>query len=380
LNNYNQTIASNWAANTDIQFCGNPFGAAQYCAYYASKNEPFSEFVQSFMAATARLGTNATLVEIYCNLGNATVGLRKISHQEAVWILLGFKYTELSRKISVVSVVPADQRSNVLKNRDALEQTDEASTDIIASGKLLAYMNRPVELEDLSMMQFEQDYKYYKDTKQNRYFFQTIFCFFCLNITDFFLFNLCMINNTAGCVRIHKRGVVVVPNRKFTIDIENDEACYSILALHHPWRRKGEWLETYTTSIDAVADIIVMGDSPLATMLDRIQHMDAVTEDAQLQHRAGYKGDGDDETGSSSKTDAFYAYDNTVLQSPYEVNSTGFTTLHGYISEQYQSTQQFVKDQLTEWEQQQQAQTNHLEDNFLADLGAEFESNQLDCL
>jgi hypothetical protein len=65
----------------------------------------------------------------------------------------------------------------VCMNREALEQTDEASTDIIASGpttqldKLLAYMNRPVELEDLSMMQFEQDYKYYKDTKQNRYFF-----------------------------------------------------------------------------------------------------------------------------------------------------------------------------------------------------------------
>jgi hypothetical protein len=53
LNNYNQTIAINWAANTDIQFCGNLFGAAQYCAYYASKSEPFSEFVQFFMAATA---------------------------------------------------------------------------------------------------------------------------------------------------------------------------------------------------------------------------------------------------------------------------------------------------------------------------------------
>jgi hypothetical protein len=311
------------------------------------------------------------------------VGSRKISHQETVWILLGFKYPELSRKISVVSVVPADQRSNVFKNREALEQTDEVSTDIIAFdpttqlGKLLAYMNRPVELKDLSMMQFEQDYKYYKDTKQNRYFFQTTFCFFCLNITDFFLFSLCMINNTAGCVRIHKRSVVVVPNRKFTIDIENDEACYSILALHHSWRRKREWLETYATSIDAVADIIVMGDSPLATMLDCIQHMNAVTEDAQLQHRAGYRGDGDDETGSNSKTDAFYAYNNTVLQSPYEINSTGFTTLHGYTPEQYQSAQQFVKDQLTEWEQQQQAQTNHLEDNFLADLGAEFESNSV---
>jgi len=89
------------------------------------------------------------------------VGSRKISHQEAVWILLGFKYTKLSRKISVVSVVPTDQQFNVFKNCEALEQTDEASTDIIASGpttqlsKLLTYINRPVELKDLSMMQFE---------------------------------------------------------------------------------------------------------------------------------------------------------------------------------------------------------------------------------
>jgi hypothetical protein len=83
-------------------------------------------------------------------------------------------------------------------------------------------------------------------------------------------------------------------------------------------------------------------------MLDRIQRIDAVTEDAQLRHRAAYRGNDDDETGSSSKTDAFYAYNNTVLQSPYEVNSTGFTTLHGYTSEQYQSAQQVVKNQLTE--------------------------------
>jgi hypothetical protein len=27
FNNYNQTITINWAANTDIQLCGNPFGA-----------------------------------------------------------------------------------------------------------------------------------------------------------------------------------------------------------------------------------------------------------------------------------------------------------------------------------------------------------------
>jgi hypothetical protein len=127
---------------------------------------------------------NATLVEIYHNLGNTTVGLRKIFHQEAVWILLGFKYTELSRKISVVSMVLADQRSNVFKNREALEQTDEASTDIIASGpttllsKLLAYMNRPVELEDLSMMQFEQDYKYYKAPSKTGTFFKLFFVFF----------------------------------------------------------------------------------------------------------------------------------------------------------------------------------------------------------
>jgi hypothetical protein len=61
LNNYNQTITINWAANTDIQFCGNLFGAAQYCAYYASKSKLFSEFANSFIAATSHLDLEASL-------------------------------------------------------------------------------------------------------------------------------------------------------------------------------------------------------------------------------------------------------------------------------------------------------------------------------
>ena len=168
----NPTLIRAWRANIDIQFCGNPYGAAQYCAYYTSKDEPISLFVDSILQALRNLPSDATLSQTYRRLGSALVGSRQVSHQEAVWILLGFEYTELSRKISVVSVVPPDQRAVVLKNKDLLERGQ--ATDVVAAGpttqlgKLRAYMHRPPQLEDLSMFDFEQNYLYKQSAPSER--------------------------------------------------------------------------------------------------------------------------------------------------------------------------------------------------------------------
>lgn len=180
-----------------------------------------------------------------------------------------------------------------------------------------------------------------------------------------------MINNTPGSVCKRKRAVVVVPNKKFTIDIQNEDVCYAIIALHHPWRKEGEWLNSYATSVDAIKDIVIAGNSPLAVMLDRIQRMDTVTEDARLRHMAGYRENQSDPENSDSEheEEAFYAHDNTTLDSPYEVGTSGFSTLHGYTSAQYESAQNFVKDQLAEWEQHRQERAGNLEEDvFSADM------------
>jgi hypothetical protein len=39
VNNYNPTALRAWAANMDLQFCGNPYGAAVYVCNYATKVE-----------------------------------------------------------------------------------------------------------------------------------------------------------------------------------------------------------------------------------------------------------------------------------------------------------------------------------------------------
>jgi hypothetical protein len=78
-----------------------------------------------------------------------------------------------------------------------------------------------------------------------------------------------MLNNV-GSVRKRKRAVIVVPNKKFNIGFDDKDACYSILVMHHPWRCESEWLKTYATFVDAVRDIVFIGESPLVTMLDYI--------------------------------------------------------------------------------------------------------------
>jgi hypothetical protein len=121
----------------------------------------------------------------------------------------------------------------------------------------------------------------------------------------------------------------VVPNKKFNIDFNDKDACYSILVMHHPWRYNGEWLKTYATFVDAVRDIVLIGESPLATMLDHIQQMDAVIENARLQHTTGYYEEGSSDI-DSKEAENFYTYNNSTLHYLFQFNTTSFTALHGY--------------------------------------------------
>jgi hypothetical protein len=62
--------------------------------------------------------------------------------------------------------------------------------------------------------------------------------------------------------------------------------------------------------------------------------MDAVIKDTQLQHTAGYYEEGSSDI-DSKEVENFYTYNNSTLHFLFQFNMTSFTTLHGYISEQY---------------------------------------------
>lgn len=175
INNSNHTISRVWRGNIDIQYVANPFGAAQYAAFYTSKSEPDGSTIREVASSVRRLPPDSTQARLLRSVGNAAVGARQVSHQEAVCIMSTEPYTVLSRELSLVNTLPSEQRSEVLQSRRQLATAADACTDIATSGPLsqkgkrLRYANRPTDLEHLNWYQFEQCYKHTKQQAKNAY-------------------------------------------------------------------------------------------------------------------------------------------------------------------------------------------------------------------
>eukprot|EP00026_Physarum_polycephalum_P016492 Phypoly_transcript_17411.p1 GENE.Phypoly_transcript_17411~~Phypoly_transcript_17411.p1 ORF type:complete len:263 (+),score=24.65 Phypoly_transcript_17411:65-790(+) len=166
LNTLNPTLSRVWRGNSDIQYCAEPHGVAQYVAYYTSKAEPFCAFLQSIGKAAARLSPTSSPAQVLKVVGNAAIGSRQVSLQEGVHILSRNMYAGTSCEFSMVSVAPVEERNRYLKSQGKLEELNDRSQDIFASGgqtytgKLRTYQERPATLEGLNMHDFETKYHY----------------------------------------------------------------------------------------------------------------------------------------------------------------------------------------------------------------------------
>lgn len=125
LNNYNHFLLRTWRANIDIQFCGNPHGAAVYVAYYASKNEPSGKFLHALRTRFLGLDRTTPMNKVLHAMAQEQVRARSFSASEAIWILKSYTYTELSRKVVQLNILPPEERQKVLRKRAALAELDK---------------------------------------------------------------------------------------------------------------------------------------------------------------------------------------------------------------------------------------------------------------
>lgn len=155
----------------DCQFVGNPWGVAQYVAYYTSKHEPAVRSVNELRKAVLKLTPETPTHVVFRTLANANNGSRHISLQEAYWLLRNYDYAKMSRNIIRVQAVPRQNRNMALRRNISTQNTD--NTNIYSNGpkskagQFINYALRPDELEDLPFRDFLEQYSYTEHNSTN---------------------------------------------------------------------------------------------------------------------------------------------------------------------------------------------------------------------
>ena len=94
---------------------------------------------------------NSTIKQQVRDIGSTFLNNVEISAQEAVYIILQLPMRKASRQIVFINTSPKDERVEVLKPVSYINELDDDSEDIFASGLIKRYAKRPASLENLTL-------------------------------------------------------------------------------------------------------------------------------------------------------------------------------------------------------------------------------------
>jgi hypothetical protein len=152
-------------SNMDAQFILDPFACAMYIVDYINKsNRGLSKLLRDAMAETNE--GNFTIAEKLRHIGHKFINATEISAQEAAWSLLHLKMHDTSVACIHISSGPINSRVRLAKSRNQLELEqahNPGSTDVFCSNSMDHYVQRPQELNTISLAEFVADYEYKKN-------------------------------------------------------------------------------------------------------------------------------------------------------------------------------------------------------------------------
>ena len=114
INPYNPQILESWKANMDIQLVASIFGLVNYICSYITKAEP-EGLKKSIEKAIERLPEKATARDKMSKIGNVMFSHRKISAQEAAFILTNLPLVDSSRDCPFVNARWPSHRDRLIR-------------------------------------------------------------------------------------------------------------------------------------------------------------------------------------------------------------------------------------------------------------------------
>ena len=150
INNYNAACLSAWRANMDIQFVLDVYACAVYIVSYISKAQKGMSELLRTACEEARRG-NSNIKQQVRDIGNRFLNNVEISAQEAVYIVLQLPMRKSSRQVVFINTSPPEDRVRLLKPLQEIDDMEDNSDEVYASGLIKRYTKRPAKLENLSL-------------------------------------------------------------------------------------------------------------------------------------------------------------------------------------------------------------------------------------
>ena len=149
VNNYNSACLSAWRANMDIQFVLDVYACAMYIVSYISKAQKGMSQLLQRACDEARDG-NSSIKQQVRDIGNKFLNSVEMSAQEAVYIVLQLPMRKSSREVIFIPTDPPDERVQLLKSMNEIEEMDDESEEIHSNGLLHRYTQRPACLGNIT--------------------------------------------------------------------------------------------------------------------------------------------------------------------------------------------------------------------------------------
>ena len=322
----NPTLLRAWRANINVQFCGDPRGAAVYTAYYASKNEEGSPFAEKLLEALSTDTIRSTTVrKALQTMTSLSLKYRSVSIEEAVWILLGLPMHHSSRSVTSICVI--SQHEKIL--------TSEGLCDNKHTRRERLYAARPVELQNICFAEFVAHYSVDDRTSGDKSFDRIPPN---RELSDGTLLPGVVTTTDAKTVRLRPKMAVLNPFPFVATDAANESYCKVLLQLYVPWTGAAadQLLLPNETAVSAVKRIM----PTLPTRLqDIVNHLTGVSE-ARKKIVITTQQDAMecDEEGS-------FASDEDASDEDEEINHSAEHATDTHRSEEYAAAAVFIKEQ-----------------------------------
>ena len=134
----------------DIQFVLDVYACAMYIVSYISKAQKGMSQLLQRACDEARDG-NSSIKQQVRDIGNKFLNSVEISAQEAVYIVLQLPMRKRSREVIFIPTAPPDERVQLLKSMNEIEEMDDDSEKIHSNGLLHRYIQRPACLENVTL-------------------------------------------------------------------------------------------------------------------------------------------------------------------------------------------------------------------------------------
>ena len=134
----------------DIQYVLDVYACAVYIVNYISKGQKRMSELLREACTEARKGNHMIKKQVR-DIGSKFLNSIEISAQEAVYIVLQHAMRKASRQIVFVNTSPPDERVELLKPLDDIQEMDDDCEDNYTSGLINSYSKCPAQLEHLTL-------------------------------------------------------------------------------------------------------------------------------------------------------------------------------------------------------------------------------------